>query len=41
MLTRAFKLEASDKNAVSKFADAASVASWAKDAVSALAEKVC
>jgi len=39
VLTRAFKLEASDKNAVSKFADAASVASWAKDAVSALAEK--
>lgn len=39
MLTRAFKLEASDKNAVNKFADAASVASWSRDAVSALVER--
>jgi len=39
VLTKAFKLEASNKDAVDKFADAASVASWSRYAVSALVER--
>lgn len=39
MLARAFCLEASDKNAVKGFNDAASIPSWSRDALNAMYEK--
>ncbi|HHW31822.1 MAG TPA: S-layer homology domain-containing protein [Clostridiaceae bacterium] len=39
ILYRAFDLKVENKNAADKFADASSIASWSKDAVSALVEK--
>lgn len=39
ILARAFKMKSSSKNALDKFADKGSVASWAKESLSALVEK--
>lgn len=39
MIYRAFRLQVKNKNAADKFSDAGLIATWAKDAVSALTEK--